>query len=256
MNHNALHSTLREMRALAGDVRAWTALAVLSLVVGMIGPFGTFEMPVPGRLAYWTAVVVFTAAVGTLFAGLLEKLIGIRLPRLIGAALAGGLAGLPVALIVVGINVAAFGVWFQTIGVVTLALYCMLISSAVTVLGAVFETNAGPAVVNPSAATPALLERLPLPQRGRLLHLAVADHYVEVTTDKGRALLLLRLSDAMRETAPVPGLQVHRSHWVALDAVRRSTRQAGKPVLELENGAVVPVSRTFLDAAKTAGLVG
>lgn len=83
----------------------------------------------------------------------------------------------------------------------------------------------------------------------------MADHYVDVTTDQGHALVLTRLSDAMRETAPIQGLQVHRSHWVALDAVRRTTRQAGKPMLELENGTLVPVSRSFLPAARAAGLL-
>ena len=105
-------------------------------------------------------------------------------------------------------------------------------------------------------AEPALLDRLPRQQRGRLIHIAVSDHYVDVTTDKGTTLVLMRLSDAMRETAPVAGMQVHRSHWVALDAVRHGIRQGGKPVLELENGILVPVSRSFIEAVKAAGLLG
>nr|WP_282558860.1 LytTR family DNA-binding domain-containing protein [Devosia litorisediminis] len=91
--------------------------------------------------------------------------------------------------------------------------------------------------------------------RGRLLHLAVADHYVDVTTDKGHELVLMRLSDAIAETAPQPGLQVHRSHWVALNGVKRGLRQSGKPMLELENGTLVPVSRSYLPAARAAGLL-
>ena len=108
---------------------------------------------------------------------------------------------------------------------------------------------------SPAATAPAILDRLPLPQRGRLIHLAVNDHYVDVATSKGTTLVLLRLSDAIRETAPVPGLQVHRSRWVALDAIRKTARQAGKPVLELENGTTVPISRSYLPAARAAGLV-
>lgn len=63
----------------------------------------------------------------------------------------------------------------------------------------------------------------------------------------------MRLSDAIKETAPVAGMQVHRSHWVALDAVASATRKNGKPVLTLENGTEVPVSRTYLDAVRSAG---
>jgi DNA-binding LytR/AlgR family response regulator len=99
-----------------------------------------------------------------------------------------------------------------------------------------------------------LLARLPPAKRGRLLHLRVEDHYVEVTTDRGSALVLLRLSDAVAETAGVPGLQVHRSHWVALDAVARAGREGGRPALVLRTGTVVLVSRSFLPAARAAGL--
>jgi DNA-binding LytR/AlgR family response regulator len=102
---------------------------------------------------------------------------------------------------------------------------------------------------------PALLDRLPRHLRGRLLHLEVSDHYVEITTDKGKNMVLMRLADAMRETAPTRGLQVHRSHWVALEAVRKSFRQSGKPVLELEDGTIVPVSRSYLAAAREVGLL-
>jgi hypothetical protein len=253
VKRSALQSTLREMRSLIADHRTWAALVVLGLVVGVVGPLGTFALPPLARLAYWLGVVVVTAAIGTLTATLAGHLIGPRLPRLLRAFVAGAVAGLPVALVVIAINTLAFGVRAQSIDMASLVLYCMLIAASVTVLGSIFARR--PAAPGDAPSAPALLGRLPLPQRGRLLHLAVADHYVEVTTDRGRALLLMRLSDAIRETVPVAGLQVHRSHWVALAAVRSAARQAGKPVLELENGVTVPVSRSYLAAARAAGLL-
>ena len=131
-----------------------------------------------------------------------------------------------------------------------MGIYCTLISAAVTLVSAVLER---PTTLAATPEPPALLERLPRPQRGRLRHLSVADHYVAVRTDKGNSLVLMRLSDAIRETAPIAGLQVHRSHWVALDAVRRSTRQNGRPALELDDGSIVPVSRTYIAAVRAAG---
>lgn len=256
MNDTPLQSTLREVQVLSRDARAWVVLAVLCLVVGLIGPFGTYEaMAVLPRLAYWTAVVSGTAAVGTLGASFFEHLLEPRLNRFIAAALAGALAGPFIAGAVALINVGVFGPGATVIDIVTLGIYCSLISAAVTVISAVLEK---PAIVAPMVGAPTpppLLERLPRSQRGRLIHLEVSDHYVDVTTDKGRSLVLIRLSDAMRETAPVPGLQVHRSHWVALDAVRRGKKAGGKPVLELENGAMVPVSRSYLEAVRAAGLL-
>ena len=82
----------------------------------------------------------------------------------------------------------------------------------------------------------------------------VEDHYVDIVTDKGKTLVLMRLADAMREAAAIPGLQIHRSHWVARDAVVRTQRADGKLSLELSNGLRLPVSRGFLPAVKEAGL--
>ena len=107
----------------------------------------------------------------------------------------------------------------------------------------------------PPAPGPApILERVPLPQRGRLLALSVEDHYVDIITDRGKTLVLMRLADAMRETGDMPGLQIHRSHWVARDAVARAHRSDGKLVLELTNGLRLPVSRGYLAQVREAGL--
>jgi DNA-binding LytR/AlgR family response regulator len=87
-----------------------------------------------------------------------------------------------------------------------------------------------------------------------LLALTVEDHYVDIVTDKGKTLVLMRLADAMRETSGVDGLQIHRSHWVATGAVVKSHRTDGKLSLELRNGMRLPVSRGYLPAVKAAGL--
>lgn len=257
MNAEPLQSTLREMQRLAREPRSWAVLAGLSVVVGLVGPFGTFAMPMAARLAYWAVVVVTTGAVGTFAAGLGERLLLPRLPGWLAMGLAGAAAGIPVALTVAGFNLLAYGRNFEAIDLGTLIAYCAPICAAVTLLAGVMAPPADTqdTGAEQEATAPAIVERLPLPQRGRLIHIAVADHYVEVTTDRGRALLLMRLSDAIREAQPTPGLQVHRSHWVALAAVRRATRRNGKPVLELETGAEVPVSRSYLPAVREAGLI-
>ncbi|MBJ3785917.1 LytTR family DNA-binding domain-containing protein [Devosia sediminis] len=261
MSDKPMQSTLREMQVLLRDGRSWAVLLVLSLIAGMIGPFGTYEaIPLVPRLAYWGAIVVGTAATGTLVASFLERQLRPHLPAALAAAIAGAAAGPPIAAVVAALNIGAFGPNVTVIDLVTLTTYCTLISMAVTVLSAVLGARppgAEAAPVSAQAASqpePALLDRLPRAQRGRLIHLAVSDHYVDVTTERGTSLVLIRLSDAIRETAPVAGLQVHRSHWVALDAVRRSLRQNGKAMLELETGTKVPVSRTYLEAARAAGL--
>lgn len=81
------------------------------------------------------------------------------------------------------------------------------------------------------------------------------DHYVRVFTDAGESLVLLRLSDAIAEVQEVPGLQIHRSHWIARAAVARMERLPdGRLRLHLVNGSVLPVSRTFAKQVREAGL--
>lgn len=251
MNDSPLQSTLRELHGLSRDARFWTVLGIIAVIVGLVGPFGTYQaLGLAPRLAYWGAVVLGTALTGTVLVGFVERVLRPRLHTYLAALLAGALAGPVLAAMVALINIVVFGPGVTGFDLLTLGLYCTLISAAVTLISTILERPER-TVAAPEA--PALLERLPRPQRGRLLHLSVADHYVDVTTDKGTTMVLIRLSDAIKETAPVAGLQVHRSHWVALDAVKRSTRQSGRPALELDDGRIVPVSRTYLDAVRAAG---
>jgi DNA-binding LytR/AlgR family response regulator len=102
---------------------------------------------------------------------------------------------------------------------------------------------------------PLILERVPLPARGALWALVVQDHYVEVVTERGRTLVLMRLGDAIREVGKVEGVQIHRSHWVALDAVKRVVKTDGKVAVALPDGRRLGVSRGYMAAAREAGLV-
>lgn len=255
VNTSNLQLALRELQGLMLRPQFWIVLGAAALLMGLVGPFGTFEMPVVPRLAYWLAVVVST----TLFCFFIERwlsraLLG-RMPELAAACLGGAVAGVPIALGVRLFNLAVFGDPDDPMSIWVLMAYTVPIAALVTGAAHLLLEGSGDRAVQQPAAAPALLDRLPLHQRGRLLHIAVSDHYVDVTTDRGTTLVLMRLSDAIREAVPVSGLQVHRSHWVALDAVRRGTRQNGKPMLELETGAIVPVSRTYIDAVRAAGLL-
>lgn len=85
---------------------------------------------------------------------------------------------------------------------------------------------------------------------GRLLFLKAELHYLQVVTEKGSSLVLYNLSDAVSELSADTGLLVHRSYWVAYDAIKTLTRRGRQGMLELQNGDSVPVSRSKL---KTVG---
>jgi DNA-binding LytR/AlgR family response regulator len=253
-----VHLALREMQAIFASPRTLMCMVAAVLLLGLSGPFGTFEaFDGVSRLVYWLFVVVFSYAFARTAAGLAMALLAPRIAfqplRILLVSLA---ASVPAALVVITISAIAYGAtspreWAQY------WLYCFAVSLALT---AILSVNAeaeakAAASAQPIPPAPAIFERLPLPARGKLVRLSVADHYVEVVTDKGKTLVLMRLGDAMREVEPTKGLQIHRSHWVALSAVQKSVRVEGKPMVELADGTRLPISRSFLPAAKLAGLI-
>jgi hypothetical protein len=259
VNGTPLQFALREVHSRFSSRLAWVLMVGIAMVLGLSGPFGTFDdFSLAPRLVYWTAIVVLTYAAGLATATLVVGLLRERLPAFWLRMVLGGLiAGLPVTLVVMLINAIAYGAW-NIMNPLSLLFYCMAITLGVTVLGELaMGSRPAPAVAEVITGTsgPSILERMPHPLRGKLVALSVSDHYVEVRTEKGKSLLLMRLSDAIRETAPTPGLQIHRSHWVALDAVRQVRRSGGKVSVELVTGESLPVSRGFLPAVKEAGLV-
>jgi len=88
--------------------------------------------------------------------------------------------------------------------------------------------------------------------RGPLIRCSVSDHYVLVVTEAGEERLLMRFSDALSELDGVKGIRVHRSHWVALDAVTSHANENGRMFLMAKDGARIPVSRNYRDQVQTA----
>lgn len=90
-----------------------------------------------------------------------------------------------------------------------------------------------------------LLRRLP-PEIGHdILCLKAQEHYTNVVTTCGNALVYMRFSDAVGlASAGIEGVQVHRSHWVARAAIRNFERVDGRIMVRLVNGETLPVSRS------------
>lgn len=102
---------------------------------------------------------------------------------------------------------------------------------------------------------PRLLQRLEVDAPGALWSISVRDHYVDVQTSCGVTSLLMRLSDAMAETDPVEGDQIHRSHWVAWEAVQGIEREGAKLFVVLAGGSRLPVSKNHRDKLVARGLL-
>ena len=122
---------------------------------------------------------------------------------------------------------------------------------------AISEQHGTPdAVAQPAPREPAaallpysIFDRLPRRLGTDLIYLTVDDHYVEAHTLAGSAILLMRFADAVTELSD-RGLQVHRSYWVAKRYMKRLVRRDGRTILRLVTGQELPVSRTYLSAAR------
>lgn len=254
MSETTLQLTLREMKAFFTSPRSLGGLVVVALILGVSGPFQTYDvLPLAPRMAYWALMTGLTFAVGN-FAGTYVSIATDDWQRLrwLRRMLIGSAAGLPVMLVVFLVNGWVLKQNMPLADMAALAFYCVVISIAISMLHGIFgPTNNS----TPATGVAALLQRLPLQMRGALVSLSVQDHYVEVTTAKGKSLVLMRLSDAIAETGGIAGLQVHRSHWVALDGVSAVHRRDGKVNIVTSAGAELPVSRTYVGAVKAAGLL-
>lgn len=249
----------------------WFPITVALLVY--LGPFGTWaSLTIFDRVLFWTAAVGANWLAGNFVFSVTIRAFRARMwPTWAGLVLAGLVTALPgtgVVWLVMAIyldyqpsdmsGVARLYAQVLVLHLVIGSLLFHFIDRALRRRSAgAGSPPPGDKVDIPPHAEPeaALLARLPAHARAELLHLRMQDHYVEVHTAAGSELLLLRFRDALREVEDVNGLQVHRSHWVARDAVVGVDRRrgSGRIILRLVNGSKVPVSRSFAPVLKAQG---
>ncbi len=65
----------------------------------------------------------------------------------------------------------------------------------------------------------------------------------------------MRFSDAINALSDLNGMQVHRSHWVNLDDIQDTVKSQGKTLLEMSDGAQIPISRAKQKTLKDMGIL-
>ncbi|QBX99519.1 LytTR family transcriptional regulator [Rhodophyticola sp. CCM32] len=228
------------------------ALAGLAAILALVGPFGTDRvLSFWPRLAYWGGIALGSYSIGYWSGQLLKPVVPVRG----GVLLIGIVTGLGVTGLVVVLNYLVFAQSPARDEIASFIATVVSIAMIITVMLDIAGRQLGASTDLATKPTIPLLDRLPLEKRGRLVALCVEDHYVRVRTTKGEEMLLMRLSDAIREAGPVEGIQVHRSHWVALAAVKAGRRDGDRAILTMSHGADIPVSRSRLAEARAAGLL-
>lgn len=248
----------------------------VGLVLGLIGPFGTYQLlPLGPRLAYWLSVVSTNWLLADAIVRRVDSLLDDALPirRLIVPIAGACLAAVPATGVVSMANGLSGLGWPENVAV--------LFGQVILLLGAIalpvytwedmqerMEARPGPArsAMAPSTALSSEEEthrqgvdglalfsaRLAKPLGGRLLCLEMQDHYLVVHHSGGSEMILCRMEDAARELGQL-GRRVHRSWWVANDAVAGVEREGQRSLLRLIDDRRVPVGRSFRPDLKVAG---
>ncbi len=256
------------MQALLGSRREWGLDLVVAtssgLFLGLVGPFGSY---LNGShlvtVAYWL-VAVWAGMI--LFGVTLRPAIRLAsrrsLPRIAMLAVVTPLVAMPLALLC---HLAAASLWPAQIDRIGLMAWYgqTLVISVPLAMGYGFARGAGgargagspPTAASPQPASGRLVTRLPAGLGREVIALQMEDHYVRVHTAKGSGLVLIPLRQAVEElgAAGPGGLKVHRSWWVARQAVAGFGRDGRNLRLRLINGLEVPVARTSVAEVRAAG---
>ena len=229
--------------------------AFVGLVMAELGPYRTLDAPQPLRTAYWL-LAVFGAGLAGILA---ERAMAARVPgfwlRIAAASLA---ITPPVTLYIYALNAVMLDLprrWWLLPQLAWQVLVVMLLLMTLRALlwRRVVETRT---VVMPPLPEAERDFRLRLSARrrsARLIAIEAEDHYVRVHTDAGSELIPMRFADALDELERAYGYRLHRSWWVAAEAIEGVRWSRGGGEARLAGGIVAPVSRSYAAALKSAG---
>lgn len=233
-------------------------MAVIGLLMGFLGPFASERAPIVGRYVYWLICMVGGGLIGVVLDERLDR----RVPETWRRVAVVSVLMTPlVSLHVLATEHLVMGGPFGWAGYGRLLWQVWPISLAVMVVRALVWRRLPARVETRTVVAPPLPEaeaafrrRLSAKRRGaRLIAVEAHDHYLKVHTDAGEDLITLRFADALSELERAHGWRVHRSWWVAAEAVEAVRWRRGAGVVRLAGGLEAPVSRTYAPVLKDAG---
>jgi hypothetical protein len=240
------------------------ALAV-GLLFGIIGPFGSYPANVFTRTVYWAGLFVG----GTLLlwplaatAFVIGPARGFPLPFVFVTAMLVGAAPMA-ALAAAGGHlfwpVRASGMhaleWYGQTAVIVLPIAAGALWLETHYHGERASVPA-PSPANHAPPVAAASEpscRLPDHLLESALCLQMEDHHIRIHAQQRSWLELSTMREAIDQIGPERGLQVHRSWWVAREAVRDVVEDGRAVRLRLANGLEVPVARNRVAVLRNEG---
>lgn len=233
-------------------------LIAIGLLMGFLGPFSSERVPVVERYIYWMICMVGGGLIGIVADELLSRRIAGTWTRVAAASVT---MTPVVTLFVLATQFLLVGGPFGLSGYWQLLWQVWPILASVMVIRALVWKRSPARVETRTVIAPPLPEaeavfrqRLSAKRRGaRLIAIEAHDHYLKVHTDAGEELIAMRFADALEELARAHGWRVHRSWWVAADAVQGVRWRRGAGEIRLVDGMTAPVSRTHGPVLKEAG---
>lgn len=235
-------------------------LIAIGALMGFLGPFGSDGIPGPDRYLYWMICMVGGGLIGIVTDDLIGPRIVMTWRRVAAVSI---IMTPPVSLLVMSTEHVLMGGRIDAEGFMRLLWQVWPISLAVMATRALvwrrtparIETRTLIAAPLPEAEA-AFRRRLSARRRGaRLIAVEAHDHYLKVHTDAGSELITLRFADALEDLALAHGWRVHRSWWVAAEAVEAVRWRRGAGEISLAGGLMAPVSRTYAPLLKEAGWI-
>jgi hypothetical protein len=237
----------------AGWARGLAIVVAAAAFMSLVGAFGSDRAALPVRLAYWFGLMILGWLWGSFISRFFFRAVvrpGQVWLRIVLASLA---LSIPYTAVVAWASVQALGAHFELRDIPGLIGSVMTVSLAMVALNVLVHR---PGETTASVEPAKFLERLPLKLRGAQVWAVEAeDHYLRLHTSKGQDLILMRLADAVSELQGIEGAQVHRSWWVARDAIANARRGDGRATLTLKDGAEAPVSRTYARLLRERGWI-
>ncbi|MNS07671.1 LytTr DNA-binding domain protein [compost metagenome] len=244
------------------SIRRWmidvVMLVAMGVLLGFLGPFDSDSAPPDIRYAYWILCMLG----GGLIAIAVDEGFSRGLPVAWKRVAAISTLATPlVALFVLTIQCFLFGevlrwsVYLQLLWQVWPIMLAAMAVRALVWRRLPVRVEARTIIAPPLPEAEAVFRRrLSAKRRGaRLIAIEAHDHYLKVHTDAGAELITLRFSDAMKDLAQAHGWRVHRSWWVAADAIEEVRWRRGGGELRLVGDLIAPVSRTYSAQLKEAG---
>jgi hypothetical protein len=243
------------VRALVRDLLICIGLA---LVFTILGVYDSDNMAWQVRVIFWTVVMCLGGAAVSLAEPFVFGSVMKNRHPIIQVLTIALIISFPITVFLAGLNTGFEFIWsiknwaMQYVGVLLIS---VIIVAGRYLVSQFLGQTSNRSKEGTGKNVDKFFERLPVKFRASKLYgVSSEGHYLRVHTDNGSALILMRISDAIKELDGADGLQVHRSWWVAREGVADTKNVKGRRFLILKNGETAPVSRSYLNAVKSANL--